>query len=302
MRFRATIAAAESSRHEMVCGVLATLERLESGGKREKRRGAIVLSHSGMQIAVIPERATEDMLAFATFSSETFAEFRVQSLADDHIYLVVWLESLSKALASSSGNATRLRLSKTSQGTPCLVVEFQDISRVSHQVPVRVVSKEDVAQYEPPTLPSPAFVLELPRQHKAVKTVVDRLKNIGDRANGDARYVDAKLEHSGTLSLRISTDAAVIKTFFSDLSVKRQAEEEEEEPIQKIVRLRVDCRKLAQTLHAYNLPFTSISCCPVSGIALIFHVFLLDNNLGNLTFYLPAIDDDAYDDEDDDES
>lgn len=292
MRFRAVIA---NERNDLVCGMFGTLERLESGGKREKRRAVVMLSaQEGMQLAVIAERPNEDMLAFSTINLDAFAEFRVQSMAENNIYLIAFLEHFHRALSSAKSSATcQLKLAKR-RGTPCILVEFQgrDVSYVSHEIPVRVLARADAEQYQPPSLPPPALVLELP-SNRSMRTVVDRLKSIGDRAKGDARFVDVKLEAAGCLSLTVATDAVVIKTFFSDLHL---TEDETDQPTGSqplVVRLRVDSRKLAQSLLGYNLPFASISCCPVVGIALILHVFLADK-LGNLTFYVPAVDLDDY--------
>ncbi|KAJ8608581.1 hypothetical protein CTAYLR_005964 [Chrysophaeum taylorii] len=293
MRFRAVVS---NDNHGVVHGVFAMLERLESGGKREKRKACVILSASGMSIAVIAG-ATDDMLAFADIRASTFKEFEVTSRAENQIYLIVPLEPLARCLGSAKAAAVaHVKLAKRRQACLCVEFEGTTVSHVSHQVPVRVVRQEDVGPHQPPDLPRPDLVLELPPSRLA-RTVVERLRAVGDRVKGNARYVDVKIEAKGRLSLKVHTEAAVIKTFFSDLALQN-----EEVPVDASVSLRVDSRKLAQSLQSYALPFTSIACCAVENTALVLHV-ILNNDQADLTFYIPAVDtgDDQMDDDEEEE-
>lgn len=278
MRFRAVIA------HDAMAGVhgvMSSLERIESGGKRVKRRAASMLSKQGWALALVPEGA--DMLGFAELRSESFEEFRVESLSDNCIYMQFGLEHIVRALASAKGAArTTLKLAKR-HGCATLVVEFEgrDIARVAHDIPVRIVHKDDVAAHQPPDLPAPGVILELPKA-RIVKTVIDRLKSVGDRNKGEARYVDVKLERSGRLSLKVVTDAAVIKTFFDDLQLSDSTHPASQ---QESSLVRVDSRHLAQSLQCYTLAYDTISCCPIDDHALVIHALLAQ---GELSFYLPV--------------
>jgi len=135
--------------------------------------------------------------------------------------------------------------------------------------------------YRPPDVPQPQVQLELPNS-KGFKNVVDRLKNI-------ARNVYLCGDMAGSLTLRTETESVCIKTFFTSLAPRFESLEEEDCSGNKCV-LKVDSKKLAMVLHAYNfLRFNAIIMCMIKDHSLILHVLLEPAANGTLTFYLPIV-------------
>ena len=162
---------------------------------------------------------------------------------------------------------------------------------VKNDIPIRLLRASDMRLYAPPQLSTPRVMLELP-ESKSLRTVVDRLKLIGDRIKGEARVCAVRLEANGTVALRILTPSATIKTFFPNLATPPDFQAEED----AVVCVRVDSRKLAAGLAAYSLDHDSIVCCPHERRALLLYVTLRDG-LGTISLYVPTVDDDDYEDD-----
>ena len=132
--------------------------------------------------------------------------------------------------------------------------------------------------------------LELPTA-KGFKNVIDRLKNI-------SRSVVLAGDMAGSLTLRADTEGVTIQTFFTNLTPRFESLDEEQ-CLENKCKLKVDCKKMANVLHAYTfLRFHSIIMCMIREHSLILHVLLEPAAAGTLTFYLPIVP--LVDDEDED--
>ncbi|CAM9473612.1 unnamed protein product, partial [Laminaria digitata] len=121
--------------------------------------------------------------------------------------------------------------------------------------------------------------LELPRQ-RSLRTVIDRMKGIDKFL-----YVDADM--GGQLVFRVEKADATIKTFYSNLTPRFEAMDEQ--TCRKNMS-SVDVKKLAAVLSMYALRFDTAICCIIGGYSLVLHVILSPVGIGNLTYYVPVMD------------
>jgi hypothetical protein len=152
---------------------------------------------------------------------------------------------------------------------------------VVHDIPIGVMRASEYEYYRPPDVPPPQVQLELPTQ-KGFKNVVDRLKTL-------SRSVVLSGDMAGSLTLRADTEGVTIQTFFTNLTPRFESLDEDACAANKC-KLKVDAKKLANVLHAYNfLRFHSIIMCMIRDHSLILHVLLEPAAAGTLTFYLPIV-------------
>jgi len=214
--------------------------------------------------------------------TELFMEWRIESQSDNCILFEIALQNFLDALNSAKkAPQCQLKLTKR-KGQPVLCVETRAMDvDVVHDIPVNVMRASEYEYYRPPDVPQPQVQLELPNS-KGFKNVVDRLKNI-------SRNVFLHGDMAGSLTLRSQTESVCIKTFFTSLTPRFESLEEEECSGNKCV-LKVDSKKLAMVLHAYNfLRFNAIIMCMIKDHSLILHVLLEPAASGTLTFYLPIV-------------
>ncbi|KAJ1454772.1 checkpoint protein Hus1/Mec3 [Pelagophyceae sp. CCMP2097] len=287
MRFKAEF---PREMHSTVMGMLQCLAAMDSStGKSCGRKIVLQISPQGWNIILVRECA-DDVLAYADLGTAAFTDFRVQSKSDDCIWLAMSLGHLVQALKSSKdGESTKLKLAKRDD-EPCIVVEIDTMeAEVSHKVPVAIIAREEMDVLRPPDLPQPAVMLRLP-EHKTLRTVVEKLKGIGDRQRGNTKYVSLKAEACGNISLRCDTDTAAIKTFFSDLQPSA-TQPPGGGARATDVTVKVESKKLCQALSCYQMDFESIDCCPIERHALVLYV-TLQRGLGTVSYYINTVEDD----------
>mmetsp|Transcript_756 Transcript_756/g.963 ORF Transcript_756/g.963 Transcript_756/m.963 type:complete len:390 (-) Transcript_756:41-1210(-) len=283
--------------------VVRSLERAEIGrASRQQLRCVLWLSVEEVNLGLVVGQVQESMLAFATLKSRggIFTNYLVESAAGNNVFLSLILSQFSRALASAgapknAGLSSTIKLAKRS-GTAQLLVQFEAMqgSKVEHAIPVKLLRRHEIEPYSAPNLPPPKIALELPAAH-TIRTLVERLKAVGDRDPGRGKRVDLKLEANGTLALRLVADSAVIKAFFSHLKRVSTCNHSSQQPDDNVL-ISVDSRNLAHALHAYTLDFDLIECCPIEDRVLLLNVKLA-GNVGDLLYYVPLLDideEDAY--------
>eukprot|EP00611_Tribonema_gayanum_P021584 TRINITY_DN4181_c0_g1_i1.p2 TRINITY_DN4181_c0_g1~~TRINITY_DN4181_c0_g1_i1.p2 ORF type:complete len:184 (-),score=64.81 TRINITY_DN4181_c0_g1_i1:445-996(-) len=177
-----------------------------------------------------------------------------------------------------------MKLAKRAGGVPHLVVESRMSTmemNVAQDIPVKLMNAEEADYYKAPVVPVSQVQLEMPVQ-RSMRAVVDRMKGIDKYL-----YLDANMR--GQLVVRLETDSATIKTFFTQLSPRYEGMERgPQHNRDNKATLKVDAKKLATVLQVYGMSFEGAILCFVENVSLITHVFLAAS-IGTATFYQPVM-------------
>ena len=297
MRFRCEV---NDDGRKCLLGVLSNMERMDPSvgiyatkAPRRPTQAMVWLTKDRMSLSVMAEESHGALMTFADLQvKNVFQAYYVESASGDNVYLSVSLKQLVRALSSSSNSAgtTLMKLAKR-QGAACLLVCFEasSVSSVEHVIPIKLRRPTEVEAYLPPDHPRPRIGFELPAA-RTLQTLVDRFKQIHEKTKSPSKRVDVKFEPAGALGLRIVSDSALVRAFFTNLKLSKT----DLRPGDAIV-VPVDARNLAQALLSYKLDFDKILCSPVEGVALILNVTLA-NNFGDVHYYIPLLDDHDLDD------
>ncbi|CAM9192989.1 unnamed protein product [Ascophyllum nodosum] len=240
------------------------------------------LTESTLHLSV-HESGSEGVDVYAELQQDMlFHEYRIESRAGNEILFEANASLLLQALNSGRTAPTcQIKLAKRA-GQPCLSVETRTLEiDVVHDIPVKVMPANEASYYRPPEVQMPQVQLELPRQ-RSLRTVIDRMKAIDKFL-----YVDADM--GGQLVFRVEKADATIKTFYTNLTPRFEAMDEERCRKNRS-SVKVDVKKLAAVLSMYSLRFETAICCMIGGYSLVLHVILAPNGIGNLTYYVPVMD------------
>lgn len=282
MRFKARL---DNSHLQHFQGVLSTLEKICS-------KCVVHLSEDHIRFAGLKDQKSEDVMPYSDLNQkELFLEWRIESQSGNCILFELSIKNFLDALDSAKkAPQCQLKLTKRhSQPVLCVETRAMEVD-VVHDIPIVVMRASEYEYYRPPDVPQPQVQLELPTA-KGFKNVIDRLKNI-------SRSVVLAGDMAGSLTLRADTEGVTIQTFFTNLTPRFESLDEEQ-CLENKCKLKVDCKKMANVLHAYTfLRFHSIIMCMIREHSLILHVLLEPAAAGTLTFYLPIVP--LVDDEDED--
>lgn len=271
MRFKARVQAKDLS---VLSAVVSSLEKMGHSC-------LIYLCESAVRFAS-PRSMPEDVKVFSEIiQDKVFAEYRIESLADNQILFEIGTSNLQKALHSSRGAPmVQIKLAKRA-GQPCICLEARTLDiEFAHEIPVRVMRAQDIQYYMPPDVPTPQVQLELP-YGRSMRTVVERLRSM-DRYC----FVDGKMD--GSLVFRVDNDRVAVKTFYGGL-IPRFDSMDEDVDHQNTACVKVETRKLAAALHFAAQPYDTAICCLIEESYLVLHVLLLPRGSGSMTYYVPLV-------------
>ncbi|KAF9444611.1 cell cycle checkpoint [Macrolepiota fuliginosa MF-IS2] len=230
-----------------------------------------------------------------------FADYRIQSNADNQITMAISSEALLAALRSASASSTSATayqveeiLMKLAKKNDRAVLRF-DITgttsvgrrvKVTHDVLVDVMKPHEVAKLAEPLCPDPDLHILLPPLQK-LRTIVERLRPMSD-------ILAFRANNNGKLQVSISTETARVQTEWKNLLNPKlneeQAEEEGEKDLDKIFTVHVSTRSFLKFLNSHVISTSTIACV-CQNHCLILYVYIGDaTDVGGvLTFYIPAI-------------
>jgi len=150
---------------------------------------------------------------------------------------------------------------------------------VLQEVPVELLSAQQLSQYVEPTVGDPEVHIMMPPL-KSVRSVVDRMKNVSEHL-----IISANM--GGDLSLIVEENMVKITTFYKNLEhpiIEGRTPPPHNPNIS--AEVKVDIKKFIRFLYCYQVMPQNVICCIVKDKAVVFHVLLQDLYL---TYYLPVI-------------
>jgi HUS1 checkpoint protein len=195
-------------------------------------------------------------------SVSLFDDYKIESLNNNEVAFEINLEHLQRALKSAQ-NAQNIivKLTKKNQ-TPflSLAIEVQNnqhLMTIIQDVPIVLLSAQQLAQYIEPHLPDPEVHIMMPPL-KVLRHVIDKMKNVSDHL-----LIEANM--AGELTFRVETEMVSIATFYRNLehpqiegrSPPRQNPEQKAE-------VKVDIKKFHKFLFSYQVKPTNVICCTFS--------------------------------------
>ncbi|GBE90087.1 Checkpoint protein [Sparassis crispa] len=249
-----------------------------------------------------------------------FTDYRIQSNAQNEITLTLSSEALLSALRSASPSGSQGASSssfasdaevvmKLAKKNDQAVLNFEMAGttrmgrrvRVAHDVRIEVLRPQDVGKLREPMCPEPEVHILLPPLAK-LRTVVERLRPLA------ADVVAVRANASGCLQVSASTESARVDVSWSGLtnpimirdgnSQDPQASQngndpDARDPTQKYGVL-VSLRSFTKFLNSHVVSTTTIACiCQNHAMILYVYIGEVADAGGVLTFYIPAIIDDA---------
>ena len=235
-----------------------------------------------------------------------FLEHRCESITDNAIVfeidLIQWRTALQSILTGNgdtrrgrrssqdddrelqivSSSRIIMKLAKRQGGVPCLCMEASSATvEVHHAIPVRILRVAEMEFHLPPQINIPHVQLELSIE-RPLRTIVERLKGIAPNV-----YVEGKM--TGELTLRVDSDGASIRTFFTKLEPKFDDDKLQDESA--TCTLKVDTKKLLTCLQwqaTMSRTVSSSLLCLVENEMLVLHVALNPSSVGFFTYYVPV--------------
>jgi Hus1-like protein len=231
-------------------GVASTLERLAP-------TAVVYLSEESIQIAIIVE-SIDMPRCYASMNGELlFLEYRIESQSGNQILFEIALEHLSRALLSGkNAMASQMKLVKRGM-TPCLCFEARESDTLSmnvvHDIPIKILRPDDIVYHMPPDIPPPAVALDLPRNSKLMRTIVDKMGRI-------SKHVQLSASQQGRIIFKVEHTTATIKTYYNGLQPRFDGSLDQENDGDNKASVKVDVRKLSMVLNHSSL---SIDCATI---------------------------------------
>lgn len=261
--------------------------------------------------------------------SSLFAEYRIQSNANNEISLVLATDALAGALRSAAGGAAggsggaasaartgvhsftgpevTMRLAKKHDAA-VLSFELTTQTRmgravtVSHDVRIEVLKPADVGRLTEPLCPEPDVHIILPPLSK-LRTIAERMRPLSDviafRANGRGKLQLAVRTESVSLETQWTGCAnpkmAASSQSLSQSQAQTQGDGENEPPRdpEELATVHISIRGFLKFLSAHLVGGTTIACiCEHHCVILYVYIGDMADAGGVLTFYIPAVIDD----------
>ncbi|KAJ3518174.1 hypothetical protein NLJ89_g8 [Agrocybe chaxingu] len=230
-----------------------------------------------------------------------FANYRIQSNANNEITVGLASEALLGALKSASTSTTSsssfdteevvMKLAKKNDQA-LFSFEISGMSRVGHRlrvahdVKIEVMRPTDVEKLKEPLCPDPDLHILLPPLQK-LRTIVERMRPLSDvfavRANNNKRLV-----------LAISTESVRVETEWTDCrNTARDGADDEIADPDKLFTVLISTRSFLKFLNSHVVSTTTIAAiCQHHCVILYVYIGDVADAGGVLTFYIPAIIDD----------
>jgi len=215
-------------------------------------------------------------------AASLFEDYKIESLNNNEIAFEINLDHLSRALKSGQyAQEIVVKLTKKN-GVPFLSLAIDQGSQqmtIIQDVPIVLLSAQQLAQYTEPQLPDPEVHIMMPPL-KLLRHVIDKMKNVSD-------FVSIEANMAGKMTFKVETEMVTIHTNYENLE-HPQIEGRSPprvNPDQK-AEVKVDIKKFAKFLYSYQVGPTNVICCIVEGRAIVLHVLLDDLYL---TYYVPVL-------------
>ncbi|KAN0012563.1 hypothetical protein ACTFIV_004332 [Dictyostelium citrinum] len=210
-----------------------------------------------------------------------FENFTIESLSDNEIQFQLDLENLRRVLQSATSQATPsdifTNLTKV-RGGPVLHFTIKSSTSgtvIFQDIPIVLLTAQQMAQINEPTLPDPLVHILLPNL-KNLQKVIDKMKNISD-------CLKIMIAMNNRLSFEVETSSGSISTFYSGLDHPQFGDHVLSPDLQATVC--VDIKKFAKVLHIHQLKPSEVVLCLYER-SIIVHVVLTDIMI---TYYLPVL-------------
>ncbi|OCF33100.1 HUS1 checkpoint protein [Kwoniella heveanensis BCC8398] len=241
--------------------------------------------------------------------STLFDSYKIESNANNEIWLELHLDSLMKVLRSADssvggiGESTRhtatlsdadvtLKLNKKgNQPIWAFEIRGKTAARksmsITHEIDVKILSPKRQQELQEPLCPQPDIHVVLPNLYE-MRNLVSRLSHVADD-------VKVSANHEGTLDLSVNSPRVKLSTTWKDLGVPQSnavQEDDNEEPPpppDKMFSANVSIKGLLKFLTSHLVGGTAIACI-CEDHCLIAYVYIgeLNEAGGVLTFFIPA--------------
>ncbi|KAF8799058.1 cell cycle checkpoint [Phlegmacium glaucopus] len=235
-----------------------------------------------------------------------FANYRIESNANNEITLALTSEALLGALKSASTSAasgssfnTEEIVMKLAKKTNQALLSFEiygqtrmgNKMRVAHDVKIQILKPADVVKLSEPLCPEPDLHILLPPLQK-IRTVVERLRPMSD-------VLAIRANNNKCFQLAIMTEGVTLETDWKDCdNPKTQVDDSEEDKAEppdpnQMFTVLISTRSFLKFLNSHVVSTTTIAClCQHHCLILYVYIGDIADAGGVLTFYIPAIIDD----------
>mmetsp|Transcript_24142 Transcript_24142/g.33855 ORF Transcript_24142/g.33855 Transcript_24142/m.33855 type:complete len:277 (-) Transcript_24142:31-861(-) len=274
MRFKARVL---NDRINLFIKVVTTVQKIS-------KECVLLMSERKLQFILTSEITDGGVQVWSGINAASiFEDYKIESLNQNEIALEINLDHLQRALKSAQyAQEISVKLTKKN-GLPFLsvIIEVQTTQQMTivQDVPVVLLSQQQLAQYAEPQLPDPEVHILMPSL-KLLRHVIEKMKNVCDHLTIFANM-------AGELKFKVETDMVTIQTSYSNLehpqiegkSPPRMNSEHKAE-------VKVDIKKFSKFLFSYQVTPLNVICCIVEGRAVVLHVLLDDLYI---TYYIPVL-------------
>ncbi|WVQ93978.1 hypothetical protein IAU59_001056 [Kwoniella sp. CBS 9459] len=241
--------------------------------------------------------------------STLFDSYKIESNANNEIWLELHLDSLMKVLRSADSSVGGLGESARNTATlsdadvtlklnkkgkqPIWAFEIRGKTAarksmsITHEIDVKILSPKRQQELQEPLCPQPDIHVVLPNLYE-LRNLVSRLSHVADD-------VKVSANHEGTLELSVNSPRVNLSTTWKELGVPQsnavQDEDNEEPPPppDKMFSANVSIKGLLKFLTSHLVGGTAIACI-CEDHCLIAYVYIgeLNEAGGVLTFFIPA--------------
>ncbi|WVR03258.1 hypothetical protein IAU60_000249 [Kwoniella sp. DSM 27419] len=235
-----------------------------------------------------------------------FDNFKIESNANNEIWLEVNLESLLKVLRSADSSVGGIGESRQSAALtdsdvtlklnkkgnqPIWAFEIRGQTAagkhmsITHEIDVKILSPKRQQELQEPLCPQPDIHVVLPNLFE--------LRNLASRLSHVADDVKVSANHNGTLQLSVRSSRVNLSTTWNDLSVPTStvtAEDDQPPPSpEHMFSATVSIKGLLKFLTSHLVGGVAIACI-CEDHCLIAYVYIgeLNEAGGVLTFFIPA--------------
>jgi len=208
-------------------------------------------------------------------------DYRIESLNSNEIAFEINVDHLQRALKSGQyAQEITIKLTKKN-GIPFLSLAIENSQQMTiiQDVPIVLLSSQQLAQYTEPHLPDPEVHIMMPPL-KLLRHVIDKMKNVSD-------YVSIEANMAGKLVFKVETEMVTIHTNYVNLEHPQiEGRSPPRLNLDQKAEVKVDIKKFARFLYSYQVGPRNVICCIVEGRAVVLHVLLDDLYL---TYYIPVL-------------
>ncbi|KAH9838729.1 cell cycle checkpoint [Rhodofomes roseus] len=285
-----------------------TFYKISQAVEKLQKRCIIKFTESEMHIICNNEAGEGGIQVWSQIKvSSLFTDYRIQSNANNEIYLGLPTEAMTSALKSAAAptgqqaafSADAEVVMKLMKKNDVAVLTFEIATttrmgryvRIAHDVRIEVLKPQDVSRIKEPMCPEPEVHILLPPLAK-LRTVVERMRPLA------ADVIGIRANLSGCLQLCAQTDNARVDVSWNGLSNPKMAQDpstqdpdnlEARDPT-TLYGVLVSLKSLQKFLSSHVVSTTTIACiCQNHCIILYVYIGEMAEAGGVLTFYIPAI-------------